>query len=176
MRQTRLPAVLVAAMLLAGTASCVTTVAGSGSIAPGVVTGGPTPTGGSGSGESGGAGEARGSDDPSPTPSPTVNAVRVRERALCLLERAAIADINTTFNRAKQRDQQVKILEQGAATIGSQLSRSGLPANDAILRAGTKVHVELSTLYTAADAGKTPSTKPYNDASAKFQKACNSIP
>ena len=176
MRQTRLPAGLVAAVLLTGTASCVTTVAGSGSIAPDVVTGGPTPTGGSGGSGAPGGGESPGSDDPSPTPSPTVNAVRVRERALCLLERAAIADINTTFNRAKQRDQQVKILKQGAATIGSQLSRSGLPANDAILRAGTKVQVELSTLATAADAGKTPSTKPYNDAGAKFQQACNSVP
>jgi hypothetical protein len=163
MRLTRLPAALVTAVLLAGAASCATTIEGSGTAAPDL----STPSGGpSGSG----------SDDPSPTPSSTVNIVQVRERALCVLERAAITGINTSFNKSKQRTAQIQILKQGAATIGGQLSRSRLPANDGILRAGKAVQTELTKLYTAANGGKSPSTKPYNDATRKFQQACNSIP
>jgi hypothetical protein len=105
-----------------------------------------------------------------------VSGVRIRERALCVLERAAIAGINTSFNKSRQRSQQLVILKQGAATLDSQLSRSGLPADDAILRAGTAVQTELAKLSAAASAGKSPSTKPYNDATGKFQRACNSIP
>jgi hypothetical protein len=168
MRLIRLPAALVTAVLLAGVSSCATTIAGSGTAAPDLGTGGPTS-----SADPGGSG---GSDDPTPTPSPTVNAVQVRERALCVLERAAITGINTSFNKAKQRSQQVQILKQGVATIGGQLSRSKLPANDGILRAGKAVQVELTKLYTGANDGKSPSTKPYNDATGKFQQACNSIP
>jgi hypothetical protein len=173
MRLTRLPAALVAAVLLAGIASCATTVEGSGSIASDVVTNGPTPTGGSDD-----PGDGGGSDDPSTTPSatPTANPVRTRERALCLLERAAITSINTSFNKSKQRSQQIQILKQGAATIGAQLSRSGLPANDVILRSGKSVQIQLSKLFTAANSGDTPSTKAYNAATENFQKACNSIP
>jgi hypothetical protein len=175
MRLTRLPAALVSALLLAGTVSCATTVEGSGTIAPDVITGGPTPGGSDGSG---GSGDTGGSDNPAstPSPSPSVNAVQTRERALCVLERAAITTINTSFNKSKQRGQQIQILKQGAATIDAQLSRSGLPAGDAILAAGTAVQTQLAKLYAAASAGKSPSTKPYNDATAKFQQACNSIP
>ena len=93
-----------------------------------------------------------------------------------MLERAAITGINTSFNKSKQRGQQVQILKQGAATISGQLSRSGLPADDAIRRAGKAVQTELAKLAAAASAGKSPSTKPYNDATGKFQQACNSIP
>jgi hypothetical protein len=173
MRLTRMPAALVSALLLAGAVSCATTIEGSGTIAPDVITGGPTP---GGPDDSGGPGATGGSDDPAPTPSPSVNAVQMRERALCVLERAAITTINTSFNKSKQRSQQIQILKQGAATIDGQLSRSGLPSGDAILRAGTAVQTQLAKLYTAASVGKSPSTKPYNDATAKFQQACNSIP
>ena len=173
MRLTRLPAALVSALLLAGAASCATVVEGSGTIASDVVTGGPTPGGSDGSG---GAGDQSGSGDPTPTPSSTVSAVRVRERALCVLERSAITGINTSFNKSKQRNQQVQILKQGAATISGQLSRSGLPADDTIRRAGKAVQVELAELFTAANAGKSPSTKAYNEATGKFQQACNAIP
>jgi hypothetical protein len=169
MRLTRLPAALVTAALLAGAASCATTIEGSGSIASDVVTGGPTPSGGSG-------GDPGGLDDPTPTSSPTVNTVQVRERALCVLERAAITAINTSFNKSKQRSQQIQILKQGAATIAGQLSRSKLPADDPILRSGKAVQTQLAKLYSAANAGRNPSTKPYNDATGKFQQACNSIP
>ena len=155
MRLTRLPAALTSALLLAGVVSCATTIEGSGTIASDVVTGGP---------------------DATPTPSSTVNAVQIRERALCVLERAAITGINTSFNKSKQRGQQVQILKQGAATISGQLSRSGLPADDAILLAGKAVQIQLAKLSAAASAGKSPSTKPYNDATGKFQRACNSIP
>ena len=173
MRPIRLPAALVSALLLAGAVSCATTIEGSGTIASDVITGGPTPDASDDPSPSAGNG---GSDDPTPTPSPTVNAVQIRERALCVLERAAITTINTSFNKSKQRGQQVQILKQGAATIDGQLSRSGLPADDPILRAGRAVQTQLAKLYTGASAGKSPSTKPYNDATGKFQQACNSIP
>jgi hypothetical protein len=175
MRLTRLPAALVSAVLLAGVASCATTIEGSGTIASDVVTGGPTP---GGSGDSSGSAGPSGSGEatPNPTPTSTVNAVQIRERALCVLERAAITGINTSFNKSKRRSQQVQILTQGTATISGQLARSGLPADDAILRAGKAVQTELAKLSAAASAGKSPSTKPYNDATGKFQQACNSIP
>jgi hypothetical protein len=172
MRLTRLPAALVSALLLAGAASCATTIEGSGTIASDVVTAGPTPSGSADPSDSGDSGEPT----PTPTPTPTVSAVQVRERALCVLERAAITGINTSFNKSKQRSQQIQILKQGAATINGQLSRSRLPADDPILRAGKAVQTQLAKLYAAASAGKSPSTKPYNDATGKFQQACNSIP
>jgi hypothetical protein len=177
MRLTRLPAALVSALLLAGVASCATTIQGSGTIASDVVTGAPTP---GGSADSSASAAPSGSADPGasgePTPSSTANAVQVRERALCVLERTAITGINTSFNKSKQRSQQVQILKQGAATINGQLSKSGLPANDAILRAGKAVQIQLAKLFAAASGGKSPSTTPYNDATRKFQQACNSIP
>lgn len=176
MRLTRLPAALVSALLLAGVASCATTIQGSGTVAPDVVTGAPTP---GGSADPSGSATPSGSADPdeaTPTPSSTANAVQVRERALCVLERTAITGINTSFNKSKQRSQQVQILKQGAATIDRQLSRSGLPADDAILRAGRAVQTQLAKLSAAADGGKSPSTTPYNEATRKFQLACNSIP
>lgn len=177
MRLTRLPAALVSALLLAGVASCATTIQGSGTIASDVVTGAPTP---GGSADSSASAAPSGSADPGvsgePTPSSTANAVQVRERALCVLERTAITGINTSFNKSKQRSQQVQILKQGAATINGQLSKSGLPANDAILRAGKAVQIQLAKLFVAASGGKSPSTTPYNDATRKFQQACNSIP
>src|SRR5262245_62703489 len=108
MRPTRLPAALVSALLLAGAVSCATTIEGSGTIASDVITGGPTPQGSDDPSPSASNG---GSDDPTPTPSPTVNAVQIRERALCVLERAAITTINTSFNKSKQRGQQIQILK-----------------------------------------------------------------
>jgi hypothetical protein len=179
MRLTRLPAALVSALLLAGVASCATTIQGSGTIASDVVTGAPTPGGSadsSGSAAPSGSADPGASGEPTPTPSSTANAVQVRERALCVLERTAITGINTSFNKSKQRSQQVQILKQGAATINGQLSKSGLPANDAILRAGKAVQIQLAKLFAAASGGKSPSTTPYNDATRKFQQACNSIP
>ena len=167
MRLTRLPAALVTAAFLAGAASCATTIAGTGSAAPDLATGGPRAS----ADPSGSA-----SDGATPTPSSTVDTVEIRERALCVLERAAITGINTSFNKSKQRSQQVQILKQGAATIDRQLSRSGLPADDAILRAGRAVQTQLAKLSAAADGGKSPSTTPYNEATRKFQLACNSIP
>ena len=172
MRLTRLPAALVTAVFLAGAASCATTIAGTGSAAPDLANGGPTAS----ADPSGSASGGSASGGPTPTPSSTVNTVQIRERALCVLERAAITGINTSFNKSKQRTQQIQILKQGAATIGGQLSRSKLPADDGILRAGTAVRTELTKLFEAANGGKSPSTKPYNDATVKFQQACNSIP
>jgi hypothetical protein len=178
MRLTRLPAALVSALLLAGVASCATTIKGSGTIASDVVTGAPTP---GGSADPSGSEAPSGSADPSdsgattPTPSSTANAVQARERALCVLERTAITGINTSFNKSERRSQQVQILKQGAATLDGQLSRSGLPADDAVLRAGRAVQTQLAKLFAAASGGKSPSTTPYNDAARKFQLACNSI-
>jgi hypothetical protein len=181
MRLTRLPAALAAAALMAGMAACATTITGSGSIAADVVTNGPTAS--ADAGDPGDSTDPNGGDDQggsgSPTPSaasPTVKSVQVRERALCVLERAAITTVNTTFNKSKQRSQQVQILKQGAATIASQLSRSGLPASDTVLRAGKGVQTQLSKLSAAASAGQSPSTGPYNTATQNFQKVCNAIP
>ena len=80
--------------------------------------------------------------------------MQVRERALCVLERTAITGINTSFNKSKQRSQQVQILKQGAATINAQLSRSGLPADDAILRAGKAVQTQLAKLVAGGQRGQ----------------------
>ena len=115
MRLTRLPAALISALLLAGAASCATAIQGSGTIDPGVVNGGSTPGGSADPGGSSAPGESAAS---TPTPSPTVSAVQIRERALCVLERAAITGINTSFNKSKQRSQQVQILKQGANSLG----------------------------------------------------------
>jgi hypothetical protein len=181
MRLTRLPAAFVAAALMAGMTACATTITGTGSIAADVVTNGPTPSADAGdpseSTDPDDGDDQGGSASPSPSePSPTVNSVQVRERALCVLERAAITTINTTFNKAKQRTQQVQILKQGAATIAGQVSRSGLPTSDTVLRAGKGVQTQLSKLSAAASAGQSPSTGPYNTATQNFQKVCNAIP
>lgn len=173
MRLSRLPAVLVAAVLMAGVASCASTVDGTGTIASDVVTGGPTPTGGS--------------DDPSgsptsesPTPeptsaSPTADPVKTRELTLCVLERAAITSINSQFNGSKNRAGQIKILKSGVTTIKGHITRSALPASDGIRSSGQGVLDQLNKLATAASGGNSPSTTPYNAATQKFQKACNSI-
>ena len=93
-----------------------------------------------------------------------------------MLERTAITGINTSFNKSKQRSQQVQILKQGAATISGQLSRSGLPADDTILRAGKAVQIQLAKLFAAASGGKSPSTTPYNDATESSSKPATRSP
>jgi hypothetical protein len=173
-RMSRLPAGLVAAVLMAGIASCSTTVAGSGTIASDVVTGGPTVTPGDPSGSA--TTDPSGSPTPDPTTaSPTPDPVKTRELALCVLERAAIANVNTRFNASKDRSGQIKILRDGTTTVRGHLSRSGLPTTDSIRRSGQAVLDQLSRLATAAAAGSSPSTSPYNKATQQFQKACNSI-
>lgn len=177
MRLSRLPAVLVAAVLTAGVASCAATVDGTGSIASDVVTGGPTPTGA----PSGGSDDPTASptsDTPTPDPttaSPTADPVKTRELALCVLERAAIASINSQFNASKNRSGQVRILKSGVTTIKGHISRSSLPAGDSIRRSGQGVLDQLSKLADAAGGGSSPSTTPYNTATRSFQTACNSI-
>jgi hypothetical protein len=173
MRLTRLPAVLVAAALLAGTASCATSIEGSGSIASDVVTGSPRPTA-----TSDGGTEDPTSDSPTPdptTPAPTANPVVIREKALCVLERAAISTTNSQFNKSTRRDAQIQILHTGATTIRGQINRSGLPGTDGIRRSGQGVLDQLDRLATDASGGGSPSTNAYNVATQKFQKACNSI-
>lgn len=171
MRLSRLPAVLVAAVLLAGVASCATTVDGSGTVASDVVSGGPTPTSDDPSG-------SPTSESPTPDPtsaSPTANPVKTRELALCVLERAAITSINSQFNASKNRTGQIKILKSGVTTIKGHITRSALPASDGIRSSGQGVLDQLNKLATAASGGNSPSTTPYNAATQKFQKACNSI-
>jgi hypothetical protein len=177
MRLTRLPAALVAAVLLAGVASCATTIDGTGTIASDVVTGAPTPTAGS---DPTGDPTHDPTPDPttaSPTPdaTPTTSAVVVQERALCVLERAAIATLNNSFNNSKERSAQIRIMRAGATTIRGQISRSGLPGTDGIRRAGQGVLDQLNRLVVAAAGGDSPSTNAYNVATQKFQKACNSV-
>jgi hypothetical protein len=181
MRLTRLPAVLVAAALLAGIASCATSIEGSGSLASDVVTGGPTPTATSDDPTEDPTEDPTGdptSDSPTPdptTPAPTANPVAIREKALCVLERAAISTINSQFNKSTSRDAQIQILHTGATTIRGQISRSGLPGTDGIRRTGQGVLDQLDRLATDASGGGSPSTNAYNVATQKFQKACNSI-
>ncbi|HST66073.1 MAG TPA: hypothetical protein VLM05_12865 [Mycobacteriales bacterium] len=175
MRLSRLPAVLVAAVLLAGIASCATTVDGTGTIASDVVTGGVTP---SGDPSSSGSPEPGGSESPTAEPtsaSPTADPAKTRELALCVLERAAIATVNRQFNDSKNRSGQIKILKSGVTTIKGHISRSSLPTTDPIRRSGQGVLDELSKLATSASGGSSPSTTPYNQATQKFQKACNAI-
>jgi hypothetical protein len=178
MRLTRLPAVLVAAALLAGIASCATAIEGSGSLASDVVTGGPTPTATSDDPTEDPTDDP--TEDPTtaspiPDPVPTTNPVTTRERALCVLERAAIGTINSQFNKSTERDAQIQILRTGATTIRGQISRSGLPGTDSIRRSGQGVLDQLTRLATDASGGNSPSTNAYNVATQKFQKACNSI-
>jgi hypothetical protein len=183
MRLSRLPAVLVATVLMAGIASCATAIEGSGTIAAGVVTGGPTPTATSDDDDPSTSPSASPtaeptSDSPTPDPTtadPTANPVRTRELALCVLERASIASINSQFNASKDRSGQVKILKSGVATIKGHIGRSSLPAGDGIRRTGQAVLDQLGRLATAAGAGGSPSTAPYNAATSQFQKACNGI-
>lgn len=179
MRLSRLSAALVAAVLMAGIASCATTVDGSGTIASDVVTGGPTPSGGSddptGSPE---PSASSSSDSPTPDPTtagPTPNAARTRELTLCVLERAAVASINSQFNASKDRAGQIRILRSGVTTIKGHLVRSALPAADPIRASGQRVLDQLNKIAVAAAGGGSPSTKPYNTATQNFQKACNSI-
>ncbi|HEY6744105.1 MAG TPA: hypothetical protein VI357_00160 [Mycobacteriales bacterium] len=178
MRLSRLPAVLVAAVLMAGIASCATTVDGSGTIASDVVvTGGPAPSGTPDDPSESPSGSAA-SDSPAADPtsaSPTPNAVRTRELTLCVLERAAIASINSQFNASKTRSGQIKILKSGVTTVKGHITRSALPASDPIRSAGQGVLDQLSKIATAAAGGGSPSTTPYNAATERFQKACNSI-
>lgn len=176
MRLSRLPAVAVAAVLLAGIASCAATVDGTGTIASDVVTGGPTPSSSSSSSDDPTSSPT--SDTPTPDPtsaSPTADPVRTRELALCVLERAAIANINSQFNASKDRAGQIKILKSGVTTIKGHITRSALPSSDSIRRSGQGVLDQLNKIATAASGGSSPSTAPYNSATQQFQKACNGI-
>lgn len=167
MRVSALP-VLLAAALLAG-AGCATVVEGSGSIAEGVVTGAPTPSS---------EPDPTGSSDPTettPAPTPTTDPTAVRQRLLCVLERASITSINSQFNKSKNRDVQIRVLRTGATTIGGHLSRSGLPADDRIRKPGQGVLDQLNKLVRDASKGGTPSTAPYNTATQRFQQACGAL-
>jgi hypothetical protein len=101
--------------------------------------------------------------------------VLVRRRLLCVLERASITSINEQFNKSKNREVQVRVLRTGATTIGGHLRRSGLPADDRIRQPGQGVLDQLNKLVRAAGAGGSPSTTPYNQATQRFQQACNAL-
>jgi len=175
MRVSALPVLLTAALLAAG-AGCATTIEGTGTIAEGVVTGAPTgaptesPTGS-------GTPEPTGSSDPTTTtaPSPTADPVLIRQRLLCVLERASITSINSQFNKTKNRDTQIRVLRTGATTITGHLQRSQLPAGDKIRKPGQAVVDQLNRLVRGASSGGNPSTDPYNKATRSFQTACNAL-
>jgi hypothetical protein len=167
MRVSALP-VLLAAVLLAG-AGCATTVEGNGSIAEGVVTGAPT---------SSSDPEPTDTSDPTestPAPTPTTDPMLVRQRLLCVLERASITTINSQFNKSKNRDVQIQVLRTGATTIKGHLSRSELPAGDKIRKPGQGVLDQLNKLVRDAGGGGAPSTTPYNQATQRFQQACGTL-
>lgn len=171
MRLSRLPAALVAAVLFAGTASCATTIDGTGTLAADVPTGTAAAPTGSSAPEPSSAAPA---PDPA-TASPTSDPLVVKERLLCVLERSAIASINRRFNDSKNRAAQLTILRSGATTIKGHLTRSGLPSGDKVRHSGQGVLDQLTRLVSAANAGGSPSTKPYNSATESFQKVCNAL-
>lgn len=170
MRLSRLPAALVAGALLTGVVSCAATIDGTGTLAADAVTGSGTPT----ATASPTADPTTASPTPAPT-TPTTNPVVTKQRLLCVLERASITTINSQFNKAKERDAQIRVLRSGATTIRGHLVRSGLPETDGVRRAGTGVLDQLKRLVTDATGGNSPSTQPYNVATQKFQTACNKV-
>jgi hypothetical protein len=174
MRLSRLPAVLVAGALLSGIVSCAATVEGTGTLASDVVvTGAPTGS----PGTSGSAPQpTTASPTPAPTtPRPTIDPVTTKRRLLCVLERAAIATINSQFNKSKNRDAQIRVLRTGSTTIRGHIERSGLPAADGVRQTGQSVLNQLNQLVKNATAGQTPSTRPYNVATQTFQRVCNTV-
>ena len=161
--------VLLAAVALVGGVGCATTIEGTGSVAEGVVTVAPTETA---------SPDPSGSSDPSettPAATPTTDPTLVRQRLLCVLERASITSINTQFNKSKQRDVQIRVLRTGATTISGHLRRSGLPAGDKIRKPGQGVLDQLNKLVKDATSGGTPSPTPYNRATQRFQVACSAL-
>jgi hypothetical protein len=171
MRVSALPVLLAAALLVC--AGCATVVEGNGSIAEGVVTGAPTSSPEPDQTESSDPTET--TPTPTPTPTPTTDPTAVRERLLCVLERASITNINSEFNKSKNREVQLRVLRTGATTIGGHLSRSGLPADDKIRKPGQGVLDQLNKLVRDASRGLTPSTTPYNTATQRFQQACGAL-
>lgn len=171
MRLSRLPAVLVAGALLTGIVSCAATVEGSGTLASDVVvTGAPT-----GSPAPSTSAPPPTTASPTPAPTPTTNPVVAKRRLLCVLERAAIASINSQFNKQKDRAAQIRVLQKGTTTIRGHILRAELPTNDRVRKSGEGVLYHLKKLVSTANAGQTPSTGPYNVATQDFQKVCNSV-
>ena len=171
MRVSAPPVLLAVALLVAG-AGCARTVEGTGTLAEGVIAGTPTPSGTSDpSGPTGSADPAQ----TTPAPSPSTDPVLVRQRLLCVLERASITTINSQFNKSRNRDVQLRVLRTGATTIGGHLKRSGLPTGDKIRKPGQGVLDQLNKLVRDASAGGSPSTTPYNEATQRFQQACNAL-
>ena len=161
-------AVLLTAVALVGGIGCATTIEGSGSVAEEVVT---APTGTA-------TPDPSGSSEPSgttPAPTPTTDSMLVRQRLLCVLERASITSINSQFNKTKKRDVQLRVLRAGAATISGHLRRSGLPAGDRIRKPGQGVLDQLNMLVRDASRGGSPSPTPYNQATQRFQVACSAL-
>ena len=162
-------AMLLTTVALLGGVGCATTIEGRGSVAEEVVTVAPTGTA---------TPDPSGSSDPSettPAPTPTTDPTLVKERLLCVLERASITSINTEFNKSKKRDSQVRVLRTGAATISGHLRRSGLPAGDKVRKPGQDVLDQLNKLVREAGSGGTPSPAPYNQATQRFQTACSAL-
>ena len=174
MRVSALAVPLTAVALLGG-AGCATTIEGRGSVAEGVVTVAPT---GTATPDPSGSQDPSGSPDPSettPAPTPTADPNLVRQRLLCVLERASITSINTQFNKTKSRDVQIRVLRTGATTISGHLRRSGLPAGDKIRKPGQGVLDQLNKLVRDAGSGGAPSPAPYNQATQRFQVACSAL-
>jgi hypothetical protein len=157
-------AVLLTAVALGGV-GCATTIEGSGSVAEEVVTVAPTGTA---------TPDPSGSSEPTET-TPTTDPTLVRERLLCVLERASITSINSQFNKTKKRDVQLRVLRTGVATISGHLRRSGLPADDKIRKPGQGVLDQLTMLVRDASRGGSPSPTPYNQATQRFQVACGAL-
>jgi hypothetical protein len=167
MRVARVLAALVAAGVAgAVVAGCGTEVAGTGTLAEEAQA---TPSA---------SGSASPTDDPSAsptTPTPTVDPTLAKERVTCVQVQASIRTTNNRFNDAKSRERQISVFSAGATSIERHLMASRLPRTDKIYVQGAAVLGEMRKVLTAARAGGSPSTDPYNRATARFSTACAAL-
>ncbi len=169
MRVARVLAALLATGVAGAVAAgCGTEVAGSGTLAEDALASPPSASG-----------SASPTDDPSaspiPSPTPTVDQTVAKERVTCVLVQASIRTTNDRFNAAKSRERQIAALSSGATSIDRHLEASRLPRTDKIYAQGAAVLGEMRRLVTAAGRGGSPSTDPYNQASARFSTACAAL-
>jgi hypothetical protein len=164
-----LAAVAVVGLVGAGGVACSRTIDGRGAIAEGVVTPGPTGTATPTDTPNGSPTTTRAA---SPSSTPTVDPVKTKERVTCVLVQATIKSTNDTFNAAKTRDAQLKVLTSAYGTIDKTLRASGLPSTDKIYVQARAISTELKKIVTLAKRGGRPSTGPYNTLTTRFRTAC----
>jgi hypothetical protein len=174
-------AVAAGGLTIIGVAACSSTVEGTGTLAEGVITPGPSGSEDP-SGDPSESSSPSESESPTPTetttssiPTPTVDPTETRERLTCITVQSQIKSINDQFNGAANRAAQVGILNRGAKSVETTLKRAGLPRTDRIYVAGVNVLNQLKKLVTLANRGQNPSTGPYNVTTRAFSSICATI-